>query len=108
MVKKNSSDTNYIWFGLACYLIGPQDSRHPPDQSDAKVKPITTWSPAFSRLFHFEFSLVLVVFSFALIGRSNNFGFGFTKLNQNVPFYRIMRNYLRVLILRHSLRRGSG
>lgn len=105
-VESNSSDT--IWFGLACYMIGLQDLCHPPDQSDAKVKPIATWSPAYSRLFHFEFSFVLVVFSFAFIGRSNNFGFGFTKLNQNVPFYRIMRNYLRVLILRHSLRRGSG
>ena len=43
------------------------------NQSDAKLKPITTWSPAFSRaldsllVFYFEYSLALMVFSFLTV-----------------------------------------
>ena len=47
---------------------------HATNQSDAKLKPITTWSPAFSRalatlaVFYFEFSLPLQgIFFFFLI-----------------------------------------
>ena len=44
-----------IWIGFASLrsVIGPVN------QSDAKLKPIKSWSPAFSRAFYFEFSLVL-------------------------------------------------
>ena len=53
-----------------------------------KLKPITSWSPAFSRalfsLFVFTLSShwLFIVFSFLLIGRCDYFGFGFTTLNQ--------------------------
>ena len=30
-------------------MIGPENSHHSLNQSDAKSKPITTWSPVFSR-----------------------------------------------------------
>ena len=40
---------NYIVFALLHTFIGTENSRHFHDQSDAKVKLITTWSPAFSR-----------------------------------------------------------
>ena len=30
-------------------VIGPENSHHPLNQSDAKLKPLTTWSPSFSR-----------------------------------------------------------
>ena len=40
-----------IWIGFALLrsVIGPVN------QSDAKLKPIKSWSPAFSRAFYFEF-----------------------------------------------------
>ena len=42
-----------IWdcsdFPLFYSVIGPKDSRHSRNQSDAKLKPITAWSPALSR-----------------------------------------------------------
>ena len=37
-------------FVLLRSVIGPEDSRQSLNQSDAKLKPITTWSPAFSRV----------------------------------------------------------
>ena len=40
-----------IGFALLCSVIGPENSRHSLDQSDANLTPITTWSPAFSRPF---------------------------------------------------------
>ena len=49
-------------------MIGPKKMRRSHNQSDAKLKPIPTWSPAFSRFFprfgrfagfYFEFLLVL-------------------------------------------------
>ena len=36
-------------FALLRSVIGPKDSHHARNQSDAKLKPITTSSPAFSR-----------------------------------------------------------
>ena len=36
----------FQWFPL---VIGPENSRHFLNQSDANVISITTWSPAFSR-----------------------------------------------------------
>ena len=56
-------------------MIGLKDSRHSPNQSDAKLESIKTWSPAFSRavgsfVVLLEFSLALTsFFSFLLIGR---------------------------------------
>ena len=36
-------------FALPSSVIGSENSRHPLDQSEAKLTPITTWSPSFSR-----------------------------------------------------------
>ena len=55
-------------------LIGPENSRNSLIQSGAKLKPITTWSPAFSRaldslvVYTFSSHWLLEVFSFVLIG----------------------------------------
>ena len=43
-------------------LIGPENSHHSFNQSDSKLKPITTWSPAFSRV-----SGCLVIFLLGLV-----------------------------------------
>ena len=57
-------------------VIGPENSHYSLNQSDAKLKPLTTWSPSFSRA-----SGSLVVFtqvvSSLLIGSFDHFGFGF-------------------------------
>ena len=55
-------------------MIGLENSRHPLNQSDAKLKPIATWG----RLHVFTLSShwLLVVFTFVLIGRCDYFGFG--------------------------------
>ena len=39
------------WFRFASprSVIGPENSHHHLDQSNAKLKPISTWSPSFSR-----------------------------------------------------------
>ena len=47
-----------IDFALQRSLIGLENSRHPLNQSDAKLKPIETWPLAFSRASgSLEFSL---------------------------------------------------
>ena len=40
---------DHFGFTQPCSVIGPENSRHPLNQSDAKLKTIATWSPAFSR-----------------------------------------------------------
>ena len=40
---------DYIGFALLRSVIGLENSRHPLNQSDAKLKPIATWSLAFPR-----------------------------------------------------------
>ena len=62
-------------------MIGLENSRHPLNQSDAKLKTITAWSPAFSRALA---SLTVLALSshwllkvfLLLIGRYDYFGFG--------------------------------
>ena len=67
-------------------LIGPEISRHLLNQSDAKLKPIVTWSFAFSRacgslrVFTLSSHWFLAIFIFALIGLCDFSGFGFTTL----------------------------
>ena len=36
-------------FALRCFVIGPENLRHSLNQSDAKLRSISSWSPAFSR-----------------------------------------------------------
>ena len=57
------------------------------NQSDAKLKPITTWPRVFSRpsgsfVFTLSCHWLFCLLSFFLIGRSDNFGFSFTTLIQ--------------------------
>ena len=65
-----------------------QRTRSTLNQSDVKLKAISTWSPVFPRFrqfncFYFEFSLALKVFSVLLIDCLYfGFGFGFTILDQ--------------------------
>ena len=69
-------------------VIGPENSRHSLNQSDAKLKPTTTWSPAFSRalgrvvVFTLSSHWLLKVFSSLLIGCCNYFSFRFTSVNR--------------------------
>ena len=66
----------------------PENSRHSLNQSDAKLKPTTTWSPAFSRalgrvvVFTLSSHWLLKVFSSLLIGCCNYFSFRFTSVNR--------------------------
>ena len=74
------SMSNCSGFALLRPVIGPENSWHPLNQSNAKLKTITTWSPAFSRalgsllVFTLSSHWLLVTFSFALIGCCDNFG----------------------------------
>ena len=69
-----------IDFSLLCSVIGLENSRHPLNQSDAKEKPISTWSLAFScasgrlQVFTLSSYWLLLIFIFVLIGRSDYFG----------------------------------
>ena len=42
-------EKDFIGSALLLSMIGPENSRHSLNRSDAKLQPITTWSPAFSR-----------------------------------------------------------
>ena len=74
-------------FGFASLrsVIGSKNSRHSLSQSDAKPKPITTWSIAFSRasgrlhVFTLSSHWFLLIFIFVLIGCCDYFGFGFKR-----------------------------
>ena len=94
-----------ISFSLLRSVIGPENSRNSLNQSYANKKPISTWSPAFSRAlgsFHcftlspHWFSRVL---SSHLIGRSDNFQFGFTAPNRKA-FCCFDMNYLGKFLTR--------
>ena len=67
-------------------MIGPENLLHFLNQSDAKLKPITTWSLVFSRASLEQFVLnlssyrLLEISSFHFI--SDYFGFAFTTLNR--------------------------
>ena len=77
-------------FGFASLssLIGLKVSRHLLNQSDAKRNLTASWPLAFSRASRSLLVLtvssdrLLVMFSFALIGKCDFFGFGFTTLNR--------------------------
>ena len=73
-----------IGFALLRSVIGPENSRHSLNQSDAKQRTITRASgsslgfSASSPLFFFFFCGIF----FRLLGRSDNFGFRCTTLNR--------------------------
>ena len=45
----SKSNLELLWFSFNRSMISPKDSRNSRNQSDAKLKPITAWSPALSR-----------------------------------------------------------
>ena len=89
-----TSSSNYGYSVDSQFLFGFLSSKKNScpslNQSDAKLKPITSWSPALTRAFgslpvftlstawHFR------LFSFLWIGRCDYLGFGVTKLNLEV------------------------
>ena len=73
------SDARLYWFALLCSLIGSEIWRHSINQSDAKLRLITSRSPAFSRalssilVFTLSSHWLLEVSSFHVIGRCDFF-----------------------------------
>ena len=78
-IVKTSTFKDCIIFAQHRSVIGPENTRHPLNQSDAKRELITTWSLAFSRALDnvvgFEFHWCLKIFPFPLIGRWDYVGF---------------------------------
>ena len=76
-----------VGFALLRFVISLENCHHALNQSDAKLKPIATWSLAFSRasgrlrVFTLSSHWFLVTFTFVLICCCDYFGFGFTTLN---------------------------
>lgn len=73
-------------FALVCLKIGPENLRHPFNQSDSNLKLTAPWSPEFSRalpVLHPRSHWPLVVFSFPLICRRDYVSFGFMIINCN-------------------------
>ena len=81
-----------VGFALLRSVIGLKNARHLLNQSDAKLKPIATWSLAFSRawgrlhVFTLTSHWLLVMSTLLLIGRCNDFGFDFTTLNRKALY----------------------
>ena len=73
-------------------VIGPENSRQFLTQSDAKLKPMAPWSPAFSRPYDNLLVLILrsywllKVLYFLLIGCCDVFSFGFMTINREVLY----------------------
>ena len=89
-------------------MIGFENSRHSLYQSGAKLKSITTWSPAFSRalgslaVFTFSSHWLLKVSSFLLIGHYGQIGFCQTSLNRNAPRTTAILGFFRPSIESYS------
>ncbi len=118
------SKMNCVCFGFALLrsVIGLKISRHFISQSELKPKPIATRSRTFSRascqlhVFASSFDWFTLLSVSFVIGRSNNFGFGFTTLNwkllydqhDKILFYLLMFIQIsqitekRSLLLNHS------
>ena len=73
---------DFFTFVLFSSVICPENLRRFLNQSDSKLKPTTTWSPAFSCALLFEFSLAHGVIFFAMVGCCDCFGYSFTTLNR--------------------------
>ena len=77
---------NCFGFALLRSVIGQQNSLHFFNQWESKLKPILTWSDAFSRawrrlhVFASNSDWSIALFTCVVIGRSNYIGFGFTTL----------------------------
>lgn len=73
--------------------------RHPLDQSDAKLKPMTTWSPALQfACFDFEFLVALEGIFLSSDSPFSLLWFSFTKLDREALFYVILVLLLSVCL----------
>ena len=72
--RVSKSDLEWLFFTFLHPVIGPKNSRYHLNQSDAKLKPITTWSLAFSRasgtlpVFTLSSHWLMMMLTFVLIG----------------------------------------
>ena len=75
-------------FALLRCVIGRENSRFFLNQSDAKLKPVTIWSPAFCRALVelFDLSLTHKGISLLLVGRCDWFGLGYTTLEKHFMY----------------------
>ena len=78
------SFTFVFWFSS---VICPENLRRFLNQSDSKLKPTATWSPAFSCALLFEFSLAHGVIFFAMAGCCDCFGYSFTTLKRKALWH---------------------
>ena len=91
-----------------CSVIGLGNSRHTLNQSDAKLKPIPIWSPAFSRALGWlvvrtlSSHWVLELFSFLLIGFCDSLVFLYHTQSKSV------RYWWPVFLLLYSVRRTQN
>ena len=91
-----------------CSMIGLGNSRHTLNQSDAKLKPIPIWSPAFSRALGWlvvrtlSSHWVLDLFSFLLIGCCDSLVFLYDTQSKSV------RYWWPVFLLLYSVRRTQN
>ena len=91
-----------------CSMIGLGNSRHTLNQSDAKLKPIPIWSPAFSRALGWlvvrtlSSHWVLELFSFLLIGCCDSLVFLYDTQSKSV------RYWWPVFLLLYSVRRTQN
>lgn len=85
-IKSLLSQIALALFYFALWLF--QKKGHSLNQSDAKPKPVTPWSLAFSRalrsllLFYYTFSLARYDICIVLIGCCHDFGFSLTRINR--------------------------
>ena len=81
-VEKDVDKPLPFGFALLRFVIGPENSHHSLHQSDSKLKPIATWSHAFSRasgsllVFALSFPWLFEIFLLAMISLCDGFGFG--------------------------------
>ena len=81
-------------FALLRCVIGRENSRFFLNQSDAKLKPVTIWSPAFCcalvELFLLWLSLTHKGISLLLVDRCDWFGLGYTTLDRKALYVHVV------------------
>ena len=82
-IKLSKEITNSFDSAIPCHVIGPENSRHFLHQSDPKLTPIATRSPAFSRALGSSFVYTLSLFRLAV---GLTLGFAFTTLHRNALY----------------------
>ena len=97
------SDPELLWFSLRHSVIGIENSRHPLNQSDVKLKQSGFGHSHFPALVaghvcSFEFSLAPCDITFVPIGCSDYFGLGFGFKTLNRKALLLLINWLRTCI----------